>query len=346
MSYTHSLYYPSIDIEDLGWLKNAILYWDKISTIVPHHMMYKPYNIAETIELSERGILVPLEVSPNHQEVKKVTEKALAYYIENNENLSHLNTTKPLKSKIFEEKMSWELLNELIALGKAHRSHGEIRVESGFANFYMSLLAAELSLNKRLALLTPLQLYEEISSESRRIDILSSHPKQILVGTMAKFIINEMVSISPDTPLIKILKFRERHADELSLFRRKLYELASEISLEEIPTQEALNQIIKDKYINEVEPSINQLKLALKGHRIDTLLGVTKSIFFFSSVPFLANKIDTTLAAVISIGFSLNLDNVNYLNRRQLLLKESPFSYVFIANNNFRKRTLRFKRPT
>lgn len=35
MSFTHALYYPEIDIKDKQFLLNAVLFWDKISTIVP-----------------------------------------------------------------------------------------------------------------------------------------------------------------------------------------------------------------------------------------------------------------------------------------------------------------------
>ena len=30
------LYYPTIDIQDGAWLRNAILYWDEVSSIVPY----------------------------------------------------------------------------------------------------------------------------------------------------------------------------------------------------------------------------------------------------------------------------------------------------------------------
>ena len=29
------LYYPTINIQDGSWLRNAILYWDEVSSIVP-----------------------------------------------------------------------------------------------------------------------------------------------------------------------------------------------------------------------------------------------------------------------------------------------------------------------
>ena len=30
------LYYPTINIQDSAWLRNAVLYWDEVSSIVPY----------------------------------------------------------------------------------------------------------------------------------------------------------------------------------------------------------------------------------------------------------------------------------------------------------------------
>ena len=34
------LYYPTINIPNENWLKNALLYWDNISSIVPYEDYY------------------------------------------------------------------------------------------------------------------------------------------------------------------------------------------------------------------------------------------------------------------------------------------------------------------
>ncbi len=35
MSFGHALYYPRSNLTNRNWLKYAVLYWDKISRIVP-----------------------------------------------------------------------------------------------------------------------------------------------------------------------------------------------------------------------------------------------------------------------------------------------------------------------
>lgn len=34
-AFLNALYYPSIDITNINWLKTAVLFWDSVSIIVP-----------------------------------------------------------------------------------------------------------------------------------------------------------------------------------------------------------------------------------------------------------------------------------------------------------------------
>ena len=52
------LYYPTIDIQDSTWLRNALLYWDNISSIVPYEN-YSDFS-PELLYLQECGIYKPV----------------------------------------------------------------------------------------------------------------------------------------------------------------------------------------------------------------------------------------------------------------------------------------------
>ncbi|MFT4077805.1 DUF6236 family protein [Rhodomicrobium sp.] len=62
-----ALYYPYIDIRDGGWLRSAVLFWDKVQTIVPTSIPH-PYNSADTKICEEEGYLHPLRCDM-HQEL-------------------------------------------------------------------------------------------------------------------------------------------------------------------------------------------------------------------------------------------------------------------------------------
>lgn len=48
------LYYPTINIQDGAWLRNAILYWDEVSSIVPYEN-YPDFS-PELLYLKELGV--------------------------------------------------------------------------------------------------------------------------------------------------------------------------------------------------------------------------------------------------------------------------------------------------
>jgi hypothetical protein len=78
MAFTKALYYPWIDITNDAWLKNSLLYWDKIHTIVPASVE-QPYSNKTARECSEADILVPHRVGQDGREVRELADDVLKY---------------------------------------------------------------------------------------------------------------------------------------------------------------------------------------------------------------------------------------------------------------------------
>lgn len=56
MSFGHALYYPHINLTNKNWIKNALLFWDKLSQIVPQSV--DPEDGEEIIKIkSESGFI-------------------------------------------------------------------------------------------------------------------------------------------------------------------------------------------------------------------------------------------------------------------------------------------------
>ncbi len=51
------LYYPHINIRNQSWLKQAVLYWDNVGTIVPHEIEDQVWNIPTFQKLQEHRLL-------------------------------------------------------------------------------------------------------------------------------------------------------------------------------------------------------------------------------------------------------------------------------------------------
>ncbi|KGF73878.1 hypothetical protein DO97_05815 [Neosynechococcus sphagnicola sy1] len=78
MAFTTALYYPWIDVRDESWLKNALLYWENIRTIVPESID-APYTTRTAKEAYEAELLQPLYVESRMQVIDELTDDVLKY---------------------------------------------------------------------------------------------------------------------------------------------------------------------------------------------------------------------------------------------------------------------------
>lgn len=155
----------------------------------------------------------------------------------------------------------------------ANREGGWLRVDSGFAEFYMTLLATELADHADVGLLTDLPAGDRLSAavrlEGRIIpnvrmpDYRRGHRGYFegemtpnMPHTLAQALLVDLtiqrINISPETPVETILKFKSDHASELGRFRTKLAELTK--GVEGQTSVEAIRQRVHDTYENEVKP--------------------------------------------------------------------------------------------
>jgi hypothetical protein len=78
MPFTRALYYPSIDIKDETWLKNAMLYWEKIQTIVPSAMEFQ-YSTQTARKFHEADLLTPFYADLNRTIIDELTDCVMDY---------------------------------------------------------------------------------------------------------------------------------------------------------------------------------------------------------------------------------------------------------------------------
>lgn len=93
-------------------------------------------------------------------------------------------------------------------------------------------------------------------------------PKHLAQAMLANLIL-ERIEIDPDTPIEKLLEFREQYSDELGFFRTKIGELTSTIKTDEPLAN--LSQRVSDIYKNEYLPGFNTFKKALRGRISNSL---------------------------------------------------------------------------
>ena len=311
MAFSRALYYPWIEIQDESWLKNAMIYWDKIQTIVPRSIQ-RPYEKRTAEEFFNEGSLIPFYVHPDLEEIEELTGDVLEYInspegtqVLFSEDVTDFRFIHPDKfsERIFEvismypEKLPYKIQDMLReSLGNEGRW---ISVDKRFANFYMTLLATHLSEKHGIALLTDSASNSQLANVARLDGHLSVHPigyddmrrharawrmyskrDRSFAQAMLADLILEGIQIDPDTPANKIIAFRNKFQIELGHFRTKIAELTDEISNEQ--PLEALRQNIYDKYLNEVKPAIESLRKGLKDNLIRSLTDNFLKISSFS----------------------------------------------------------------
>jgi hypothetical protein len=74
-----ALYYPFIDVRDQAWLRSAILFWDKIQTIVPTTIT-KPYLNDDTIICQAEVYLEPLYCELHPEILEKLGKRVISLF--------------------------------------------------------------------------------------------------------------------------------------------------------------------------------------------------------------------------------------------------------------------------
>jgi len=359
MAFTTALYYPWINIRDESWLKNALLYWENIRTIVPESIDV-PYNTETAQEAYEAGLLQPLHVESRMQVINELTDDVLKY-LESPEgtevlmardirNYQLIHPDK-LPSEIQElvdihpDKLPYKVKSKLRSR-LSSKSQEWIAVDSRFASFYMTLLATRLSDTSGIGLLTDIAANSKLANAAkldarlrlprrgRRDDYDDYRRTQNISPSLAQGIladlIFERIKIDPDTPFKNLLSFREKHADELGRFRVKVAELTKNISSEQ--PLEKLRQEVNDTFINEVSPSINALKQGLKSNNIKWVTENFLKVSFFStsstSIPLVLLGLSVPQALLAGAGISLTASAILYNCDKAEKLRQNPYSYL------------------
>lgn len=367
---SQGLFYPWIDIRDEAWLKTALLYWDSVRTIVPESIN-DPYSTDTGRALQDAAFLVPLRVHSGMEEIENLAADVLTYLgtAEGAElliagrgsrrqdiHIEKLPYELGRLADIHPEKLPYEIRHLLHDLAvPSERGREWLRVDEKFASFYMTLLASRLADRLGARLLTSLVAADRLAVTARFDAQLNAvipwgmhprwrhlreyeafgprhrMPRHLAPGMLANLAI-ERIGVAPDTPIERLIKFRERHQDELAQFRTKVEQLAA--SVEADLTAEALRQRVTDLYNGEVAPAIANLKAALKGRRIKWLGdGLLKVAFLSagSSTMLIVAGLAVPTALLAGAGISLVATGAMYNVDKRESLRANPFAYLLSA---------------
>ena len=372
-----ALFYPWIEIKDDQWLKTSLLYWDVLRTIVPESIK-SPYTTNTTLALSDAGILRPIRVQSNMEEIEELSESVLTF-LSTNEGARVITSNGNRQSVIHEEKLPYKLTefadihpdklpnrirNELHHLFEGSKNDGAwLSVDSGFADFYMTLLASKLSERTGARLVTDDSMVNDLAvaihldaplgqkvgnsldfgrhgryRRYREYDAFGPRrrrPAELTEGLLANLAISK-INISDETPIHDLIEFKKKYSDEFGRFHKAIQSLCCGVD-EDLPI-EALQERVSTIYKNDVEPSVNNLKAALDGKRIKWKAEGLMKLAFMSASSYSAlvvSGLSAPFALLAGAGISLTAMGVLHNISKQDQLRNDPFAYLLSADRQF-----------
>ncbi len=284
--FNKALYYPWIDIEDMGWLKTSALYWEQVSTIVP-----KNYGVAyqnrDTRILESEGILRPLIVNSSITSSPFFRNQVINFFEEYEKHYLRLLSeqgTNQLDHRIYWEKIDSKLHSFIKE--KLNTFNDEyFMADRYFADFYMTLLANYLSKRNGLSLITDTPILNSVG-----VDIANNHEiKRLrresipsrkaynqsdvekLYESMLANISFQHVGVAPDTDIDKIIKYRNKYSDYIGQYRAELKKMVRLMKEDEFESISELSSAIDSVVKNNIKPALNDLEKSLLDDKIKLL---------------------------------------------------------------------------
>lgn len=360
------LYYPTIDIPNENWLRNAIIYWDEVSSIVPmdiDNQSLIPIN--PNIQfLKDEGIFRPIRPEKLIYEGGwDVLERFNSEFINSlDDYMDSFNRRMPKYSRIHNRKISratkihqdkirqpenykvhnnkismnlLDVLDDRDLINKESRDNEWIEMNSDVALIYMSILAkylAEID-NERTTVGTDTEIFENINFinakiENRKISFESS-------------LDNILPTPRANVPFETIVNFKKQRKDELLRFRNEIQDFEKKLSEAE-DISEMKDIIIT--FSRSVELGVNDLEKCFKDARISTYAKSLKSLISVKSPTLLSSLLvysgKATQIANIPVGLTIaglsvmgSIELVcSYINSRNENIaqsRDSSFSYLY-----------------
>lgn len=345
------LYYPTITIPTGPWLRQALLYWDEIGSIVPlndfDQRTLVPYS--PDIEwLGNQGVFRPFSpqlISRQGGRVVDDFEDELSDAIRSPDFRKLLPevSKRQFSARVHKDKVSDEVYEVLkrkhLAQEKRHDPDWYY-FENAMALLYMAKLAKYLAAGDEQPTLlgTDLREYEHLNFRTRVLD-------NGVVSLTAAFL-NVLPVPREDVSLDDILQFKRRRREHLLRFRQLLDDFENKLAACKSEV-EAKNVV--GGFSTKLQASLADLEAVLKDSKIATFWGSMESLIKPTSPAWLPPALvavgkaasiatvpvswaigGTVVAGTIVVGKYLT----DKRNERRAVLRQSQLSYFFEAKRD------------
>jgi hypothetical protein len=345
------LYYPTINIPDKQWLRQAVMYYDNVASIVPESL-WDVFPISPELQLlKSNGIfkeIRPFDLFLKNEEFHEF-EKNLKSIIESKEFQWVLKAeSKLLDSRVHKDKVAISIFNYLQVKGLATEDpadHGWYRFERKTALIYMSVLAAQLAQIKD----------STIPSTDKKTyhDFLFAPKKQEMEFRCSQIIFNNVLPVPHiDVPIEKIIRFKNNHIIELLNFRKAVEEFEKKImtagsTKDLVDLGVYFGEEIRQKSLILGEELTHE-NISSRWHSLSTLLKDIRTTIN-ENLP-ISMKLATFGGAVggppgaiiggaagmvpgiVEKGISYHAFNIDVQYQQRAQIRDHPFGYIYSAN--------------
>ena len=338
------LYYPNINIPDGAWLRNALLYWDEISSIVPYEC-YEDLS-SDLLYLQSLGVykgIYPQDLFCSEfaedfcdSIVKKIIDYDNSIKNKTNDNQVRIHKNKiyaPALHKLIHYNKLPQSLLPFLKDNKFVKGHnnGWVEIDSKVSQIYMKTLA-EYSIkcsNKDIVLGTDTIAHNK-DFYGNRCNRFDKDTQCCKIN-----IINCFPQPSMDVSFEDILNFKVKRKDEFREFREKIRELETNIykadSFELIKHYET-------QFVESWEHCSKNFNRVLKEAGIKFYLNSLVSLVSIPTVGgLLSSTFGQSLTTTIQTGvpfLKIGIDYFDYKNKISPFKTDGGFSYIFKASKD------------
>jgi len=334
------LYYPKIAIPDGAWLRQALLYWDRIGSIIPRELDRADQDIQDLHTLYELNVYRsynPENFIAGDQRLRIEFEQE---FIHISKKPSFWKRLPPPESRRFDSpihiaKITNNLSEYIQSKGLAilrDRYDSWYQFERSAAWLYMSLLAKYMADSAEETTIpgTDFGLFK---------DFIFQTEKRNFSASCFELTLQDILPVpSQDTPLEKILEFKTKRMDELISFREVIWDIQNELK-----NSQEVSQIrdIASRYSDLINTRVSDLSKTMQEDNFQLWRGSLETLVKTDSIPSLSLVFDPFQIPIeyklAGLGVLGVISVSNYLldrrNEHRKLLRENSFSYLYHAEH-------------
>ncbi len=357
------LYYPTIDISSPQWIRHGLMYWDKIGSIVPESYshgsspnsrystqiqlvdaagLFRPYDPKNLLRVNMPGNDLPgLFI----KEVRKAL-RSRDFIRRGKKNVfdTPLKTAQRFDTRVYPEKVFETLHKQFIKEYAEKRDDGFYYFEKNTAFAYMAILAKYLAVidDQFTIPSTDDERFERLSFKATEKDDYSNPCLLIQFRDVLRVPANNV-------EIKKVIDFRLKRNDELLNFREQVLDKFEDEIKKCSERKEIQEKTVRFK--SKIERGIKELDQIFKESKVQTIFGTLKSIIkpshftSFAGGTAVAGATGVIPPVVASIGIvaAATVEISDYFVSRKNLkldnLRKSPYSYLYLAEKEFKAKT-------